>query len=154
MPGYPRTSREFKNSKFKICIDQESNWGSHGCLCHQMTYTTRPNSHIQEQQIWKYKLDLTSSCQSYKFPVLKQNSDILYNCFTLVWIFDQIFNTFSNSGNLHQSILRGADQFARIFKSWNSILKKLFNYEYLYIYVMSLLWPYIVQKLKWVRTCI
>ena len=27
-------------------------------------HTTRPLSHIQEHQIWKYKLDLTSSCQS------------------------------------------------------------------------------------------
>ena len=46
IPGYPRTSREFKNLKFKFCIDQESNWRSSGCLCHHMTYTTRPKIHI------------------------------------------------------------------------------------------------------------
>ncbi len=53
---------EIQNSK--ICIDQELNWESPGCLCHHMTYTTRPKVHIQEQQIWKYKLEQTSSCQS------------------------------------------------------------------------------------------
>ncbi len=40
---------EIKN--LKNCIDQELNWGSPGCLCHPMTYTTRPKVHIQEQQI-------------------------------------------------------------------------------------------------------
>ncbi len=38
-------------------------------------HTTRPLIHMYEHQKWLYKLDLTSSCQSYKFPVLKQNSD-------------------------------------------------------------------------------
>jgi hypothetical protein len=46
-PGYPRTSRESKNSKFKICLDQEFkllfNSGSPGCPCHQMSYATRPH---------------------------------------------------------------------------------------------------------------
>ena len=34
-------------------------------------HTTRPLVHIQEHQKWVYKLDLTSSCQSYKFPVFE-----------------------------------------------------------------------------------
>ncbi len=42
IPGYPRTSREFKNLKFKTCIDKESNSGSPGCLCRHMIYTTEP----------------------------------------------------------------------------------------------------------------
>ncbi len=57
------------NSKIqylKNCIDQELNWGSPGCLCHQMTYTTRPKVHISQQQMWKYKLERASSCQSKK----------------------------------------------------------------------------------------
>ena len=63
-PGCPRTSRNFKNSKFKFCKDQESNSVPRGCQCCQTPYTTRPKVLIQEQQIWKYKLDQTSSCQS------------------------------------------------------------------------------------------
>ena len=50
-----------KNQNLKICIDQELNWGSPGCLCHQTPYTTRPKVHISEQQIWKFKLEQRSS---------------------------------------------------------------------------------------------
>ncbi len=50
-----------KIQKSKICIDQELNWGSSGCLCHHMTQTTRPKIHIQEQLIWKFKLEQNSS---------------------------------------------------------------------------------------------
>ncbi len=122
-----------------LVFPTESNWGSPGCLCHHMTYTTRPKSHIQEQQIWKYKLDLTSSCQSPCNWNLQGFSSKIFNEWIIfqeqLWTSLKISNTFSNSGNLYQSILRGADQFAHIFKSWNSILKNLFNYEYLYIYI-------------------
>jgi hypothetical protein len=64
-PGCPMTSREFKNSKFKFCKDQESKSVPRGCQCHRTPYTTRPKVLIQEQQIWKCNLDQTSSCQSY-----------------------------------------------------------------------------------------
>ncbi len=39
----------------------------------------------------------------------------------------------SGSDCLYQSILRCAEQFAHIFESWIAILKKLLNFEYLYI---------------------
>ncbi len=42
---------------------------------------------------------------------------------------------FWNSNNLYQTILRGSNQFAPIFRSWNSILTKLLIYQYLYIYI-------------------
>ena len=39
-PGCPRTSREFKNSKFKFCKDQGSNSVPHGCPCRTNALTT------------------------------------------------------------------------------------------------------------------
>ena len=50
-----------KIQNFKIYKDQELNSGSSGCLCHQTPYPTRLSVHIQEQQIWKYKLERASS---------------------------------------------------------------------------------------------
>ncbi len=47
--------------------------------------------------------------------------------------FTKFSNTFLNSGNLYQTILKGSDQFAHIFRAWITILTKLFNFEHLYI---------------------
>ncbi len=91
-----------KIQNLKICIDQELNWGSPGFLCHQTLYTTRPKVHISEQQMWKYKLERASSCQSYKKSIFTGfGADrIFYNCSYLVKIFTKILNTFSDSENL------------------------------------------------------
>ncbi len=69
VPKPPR-NRNLKNQNFDpVRIRTQVCWVIYG------DHTTRPLVHIYELQKWVYKLDLTSSCQSYKFPVLEQNSD-------------------------------------------------------------------------------
>jgi hypothetical protein len=50
----------------KFDFFQELNSGSPGCPCHTVTLTTRPHRLVIAAQISKFKLEQTSSCQSYK----------------------------------------------------------------------------------------
>ena len=99
---------------------------------------------------------LTTTTTVSHSSITHQSDHHQHHIFYLQWvrIFNQILILFLELGNLHITISNGADQFARIFKIWISIFTTLLSYEYLYIYVMSLLWPYIVQNLKWAMTCI
>ncbi len=87
--------------------------------------------------IWKYKLERPFGFQS---PGRNVQNDYRQHSQNFDCHFypenPKTSNIFSDSENLYQSILRGVDQFARIFKSWNSILRKLLIYQYLYIHVI------------------
>ena len=82
-------------------------------------------------QIWKYKLEQISSCQLYQFSCF--GAELGFFIIDLVKIFIKISNTYLSSENLSETIFKGADQFAHIFRSWIPILRKLLNFERLYI---------------------
>ncbi len=98
---------------FKICVGQKSNWGSPGCLCHQMPYTTELNVHIQEHQIWKYKLDKTPSGQSYKKSIFAGFGGTFSD---LQIVFTKISNTFSDSEKLWK-VFWGVANNLRVFSA-------------------------------------
>ena len=75
------------------------------------------------------------------FQVLKHNIKKLFNYIYIhnlkfCWNIDEFSNFFLMSGNLHVSIWKGSDSsewFSHNLKLWNPILKRLCNYDIIYI---------------------
>jgi len=136
------------NSKiqiFKNCIDQESNSGPCHCPCHMWSLTTRPPWHVIccSEMVLSTWSDIVLSVTGKHF--CNNSFGGVFGYLKILKNFTKISNIYSDSNNLYQSILRGSEQFPRIFKSWILILRKLLIYQCLYIYVICYLWPYAMQ---------
>ncbi len=140
----PKPERNWNFEISKNWPSQELNSGSPVYPCHLWSLTTRPLVDSLEHQKWIYKLDLTSSCQS------SEGGFMLERFFSLITdtknFFTKLSYSFSNFRNLHSEVFQGVLINLRVFfKSWNSILRKLLIYQYLYTYVLCYLWPYAMQ---------